>query len=214
MRNEFGFGDSDPVLVAGSTHPKEEQFVLEAFTQLRTEFPSLQLVIAPRHIERADSVQELVHSYGYSVYRRSHAKNGQPQPEPAGPQARVVILDTIGELSRVYALATVVFVGGSIARVGGHNILEPLAQGKPVIVGPYTHNFREIVAVAKHYGLVEEVRSPKELEAAVSEFLRNRQRVSEIAARAQEMLSRERQAAARIADALVELLHRARAVQV
>ncbi len=208
LRNEFGFGEDDRVLVAGSTHPGEEEVVLEAFARLRPEFPDLQLVIAPRHIERADQVHELVESFGFQVYRRSHARNGQPQPQPAGPQARVVILDTIGELSRVYALATVVFVGGSIARIGGHNILEPLAQGKPVLVGPHMHNFREMVAVAQEYGVVEQVRTAEEMAQAVARYLREPARVAQVAQRAHEMMQREGGAVERIVEALSELLER------
>lgn len=207
LRQEFGFGPDDPVLVAGSTHPGEDQLVLQAFSQARSQHPRLQLIIAPRHPERGDDLHELVHSFGYIVYRRSHALNGHEQPAPVGPQARVVILDTIGELARVYAVATVVFVGGSLVNIGGHNILQPIAQGKPVLTGPYMHNFRGILHIAEQAGAVEVVSDADALAAAVVRLLDCPEEVAARRERGMKMLQEQRGASARMAQALVELLH-------
>jgi 3-deoxy-D-manno-octulosonic-acid transferase len=206
LRLELGFGEDDPVLVGGSTHQGEERVLLEAFSHLRVAYPRLQLVLAPRHPERGDEVHELVEEFGFQVYRRSHALAGQPQPQPAGPQARVVILDTIGELARVYGLAGVVFVGGSLVRKGGHNILQPLAQGKPVLTGPHMHNFRAVFEVAREAGVVEVVRNAEELARATEALLRSPEEVERRRARALAMLAAQRGAAARIAQALTALL--------
>lgn len=206
MRQEFGFGDEDPVLVAGSTHPGEDEILLEAFCRLLPRFGTLRLVLAPRHPERSDQIHELVEKFGFQVYRRSHAKAGQPQPEPVGPQARVVILDTIGELARVYALATVVFVGGSLVRKGGHNILQPIAQGKPVLTGPHMHNFRGIMTIAQEAGVVEVVHNSRELSEAIGRLLRSSEELASWHERGLAMLAEQRGASERMASALSKLL--------
>jgi len=206
MRQEFGFGDDDPVLVAGSTHPGEEEVVLAAFSGLCSDFGALQLVLAPRHPERGDQLHELVEKFGFQVYRRSHARNGHPQPEPIGPQARVVILDTIGELARVYAIASVVFVGGSLVKTGGHNVLQPIAQGKAVVTGPHTHNFRGIMAIAREAGAVEVVRNGEELTNVTGRLLRSPQELAARRERGLAMLEEQRGASERTAQALADLL--------
>lgn len=98
--------------------------------------------------------------FGYSVLRRS--KMGTEEDDGRGHQ--VVILDTIGELGRLYSLADVVFVGGSFVKVGGHNILEPAAHGKPVLVGPYMFNFREIFDLLSKRGVCRMAQNESELE--------------------------------------------------
>ncbi len=206
MREEFGFPEDAPVLLAGSTHEGEEEAVLEAFSHLRTKYHNLQLIIAPRHPERGDRIHEMVESFGFQVYRRSHAQAGHPQPEPAGPQARVVILDTIGELARVFAVATVVFMGGSLVKVGGHNILQPIAQGKPVLTGPHMHNFRGILDIALRSQAVKVIRDARELEQAVDELLSCPEQIQQMGERGLQMLEAQRGASARMAEALVELL--------
>ena len=107
--------------------------------------------ITPRHPHRGDDLERLITEHGYATYRRSRAldelsadNSGLP---PSSPEVRVVLLDTIGELSRVFSIATIVFMGGSLVPQGGHNVLEPLAQGKPVIFGPHMHNFRDITDI-------------------------------------------------------------------
>ncbi len=207
MRTEFGFAPDAPVLVAGSTHPGEEEQVLDAFAHLRADHPGTELVLAPRHPERGDQVHELVERFGFQVYRRSFAQAGQGQPTPTGPQARVVVLDTIGELARVYALASVVFVGGSLVRIGGHNILQPLAQGKPVLVGPHMVNFRDVLEIARQAQAIQIVRSAGELRRAAEELLLSPEVAADRRERGLKMIAEQRGASERIAEALVELLH-------
>jgi 3-deoxy-D-manno-octulosonic-acid transferase len=208
MALEFGFEPEAPVLVAGSTHQGEDEVILDAFSRLRADHEGLELVIAPRHPERGDAIHEMVVHHGFQVYRRSHAQAGQPQPEPAGPQARVAILDTIGELARVYAMATVVFVGGSLVRAGGHNILQPLAQGKPVLTGPHMHNFRDVFDLALRADAVRVVHDAPELTAAVQGLLASPEEVAACRDRGLRMLADQSGASARITDALIGLLHR------
>lgn len=131
----------ETVWIAGSTHEGEETAVADAFLALRREIPGLRLVVAPRHLKRAEDAFRALSGRGLAVVRRSELEG--PPPDDA-----VVLLDTSGELAAIYAIATAVFVGGSLVPKGGHNPLEPLAHGRPVAFGPYTENFRDVSAVA------------------------------------------------------------------
>jgi 3-deoxy-D-manno-octulosonic-acid transferase len=142
LRARFALDDSRPLIVAASTHAPEERIVLEAFAQLRNSHQDaarLRLLIAPRHPERFAEVASLLDSANLTWVRRSDA------PTDADARCDAILLDTVGELRAIYPLAEVVFVGGSIAPTGGHNVLEPAHAARPVITGPHTFNFTEIV---------------------------------------------------------------------
>jgi 3-deoxy-D-manno-octulosonic-acid transferase len=140
LRARFNFAEDSPLILAASTHAPEERIVLEAFQRLIARAaPTPRLLIAPRHPERFAEVAGLLEASGLSSARRS-----APQKE-TDKNAKVILLDTIGELQSVYSLAAVVFVGGSVAKTGGHNILEPAAVGACILTGAHTFNFREIV---------------------------------------------------------------------
>jgi len=137
-----------PVWVAGSTHPGEEEILLNVFGRLRNSFPSLRLVLGPRDIDRAGRIAARVRAMGVSVVRKTQIptrgfQRGDARTDAGSQQGAfdVVILDTMGELGRVYGVGHVCFVGGSLVPVGGHNLLEPAGFGVPVIFGPHTHNF-------------------------------------------------------------------------
>jgi len=151
-RQDLGLSQESAVWLAGSTHPGEDEPILDTFDRLHTRYPDLELVIAPRHPERGDEIEKLVSEHGYATYRRSRVLAEQQQGKAidlrSTTQVRGVILDTIGELSRIFSIATVVFMGGSLVPRGGHNILQPLAQGKPVVFGPHMHNFQDIADLA------------------------------------------------------------------
>lgn len=158
LRQEFRFGDDGPVIAAGSTHAGEEEILMKAFAKVLETHPKARLLLAVREITRAPSVRFMVKQYGFSVLRRS--KMGSDEDD--GKCAQVVILDTIGELGRLYSLADVVFVGGSFVKVGGHNILEPAAHGKPVLVGPYMFNFQEIFELLSGRGVCRMCQNERE----------------------------------------------------
>jgi 3-deoxy-D-manno-octulosonic-acid transferase len=139
-RRILGLAPGQPVWVAGSTHAGEEAAVLAAHRAARTRRPDLALVIAPRHPERVPEVLGLVAAQGFRAVRRS----ALPERPDAGA---VVVLDTLGELASLYAVADVVFVGGSLVETGGHNVLEPALHARPVLFGPHTSNFREAAAL-------------------------------------------------------------------
>src|SRR5207237_713884 len=115
LRAAAQFPADAPIWVAGSTHDGEEELLLDVFTALRVTHPTLRLVLAPRYVERGDKLVAMAHKRGYVARLRSHD----------GPAPDVLVLDTIGELASCYALATLVFVGGSFVARGGQNILEP-----------------------------------------------------------------------------------------
>ena len=132
--------DGEELFVAGSTHPGEEEQLLDCYRRLLQEFPHLVLLFAPRHIERADQVEAAVTARGFAAVRRSVRVSASTAVK--GP--RVVILDTRGELANVYRYAVVTFVGGTLVPIGGHNLLEPAIWRKPVFFGPYTDHCAEI----------------------------------------------------------------------
>jgi 3-deoxy-D-manno-octulosonic-acid transferase len=144
-RERLGLGADARLWIAGSTHRGEEALVLDAFAQARARCPQLALILAPRHPERTGEVEALIRERGLGAVRRSRL------PGDTAPGA-IVILDTVGELAALYALAEVVFVGGSLVPVGGHNVLEPAMRGKPVLTGPHTSNFREGVELLQRSG--------------------------------------------------------------
>jgi 3-deoxy-D-manno-octulosonic-acid transferase len=136
-----GFRDEDPVFLAGSTQDPEERLAAEAFLALRETHPGLRLVIVPRHVERCDDIAALLERRGLRFQRRSRL-----EAEGADPVARVLLVDTTGELAWWWGTATVAFVGGSLdGRRGGQNMLEPAAYGAAVAFGPHTRNFRDEV---------------------------------------------------------------------
>ncbi len=130
------FSHAGSLFVAGSTHPGEDLAVLQAWRSARSVDPELRLVIAPRHLESIAALEELLEREGVDSVRRSRLSG----PPAAGVE--VIVLDTMGELDALYAYARVAFVGGSLAPVGGHNVLEPARYGKPVLFGPHTQNQR------------------------------------------------------------------------
>ena len=140
------------VFVAGSTHSGEEEAILEVYQRLRLKHPGLSLVLVPRHPERCRQVcDELTKAGVASVLRTALDENH----EPLAPDV-ILVVDTIGEVLRFYAWADIVFVGGSLVPIGGHNILEASLTKKPVFFGPYMQNFKEIVTLVKEaYGGIQ-----------------------------------------------------------
>ena len=207
MRQELGLGASGPVIVAGSTNPGEDLPVLEAFWRVRVKHSDARLVIAPRHPERAGEIERLIADHGWQALRRTQVlerRGGGMQTA----EDSIVILDTIGELARVYAVADVVFVGGSLIPKGGHNILQPLAQGKPVVFGPYMHNQRDLAAIARRENLAWEVRTVEELAEKFVALIDSPEERKRIAERGVAVIEGNRGAAQKCAEAAVEVLAR------
>jgi 3-deoxy-D-manno-octulosonic-acid transferase len=139
IAGRLGIEPGQGVLVAGSTHEGEESIILEVYRRLLEHRPDFKLILIPRHIERGEAVAELVYRAGFSdAIRMSEIRAGRNR---CGE--RVVVVDVIGELFKVYSLATVVFCGGSLVPKGGQNILEAAAWGKVVFHGPHMEDFRD-----------------------------------------------------------------------
>jgi 3-deoxy-D-manno-octulosonic-acid transferase len=139
-RNKLGLVQADRLLVCGSTHPDEEELIFDAYQKLLVSFPNLKLLIAPRHPERSGQISKLAADQGFVPVLISNFSAASV----TGISNPVFILDTIGELLNYYSAADIVFVGGSLVKSGGHNILEPASFRKPVIFGPHMYNFRQI----------------------------------------------------------------------
>jgi 3-deoxy-D-manno-octulosonic-acid transferase len=134
---DFGFDERQMIWVAGSTHPGEEEIVASIYDGVRSSFPELRLVIAPRHPERSGEVAQMLRKMGFTpVLFSSSRKASAPED--------ILVVDTIGHLLGLYSIATVVFVGKSLTIKGGHNIIEPAVFGKPVLIGPNMQNFKDI----------------------------------------------------------------------
>ncbi len=155
-RRLLGFDVGRRVWIAGSTHQGEEEAVLDAHARAVAECPDLALVLAPRHPERAGEILGLVAARGWPAVRRSELPRQRERNA-------VIVLDTVGELAALYAVADVVFVGGSLLPLGGHNMLEPALRRKPVLFGPHTTNFREAAALLEAAGGALVVRDAAEL---------------------------------------------------
>ena len=140
IRGALHGSGAGPVWVCGSTVEGEDPLLLDAFTRILGDHSAAVLLLAPRHPERFEAVAELLRGSGKRFARRS-------QWEGALPGGSVLLIDSIGELASLYALADVAFVGGSLVPRGGHNIIEPAQHGVPILVGPHRENFRDIVAL-------------------------------------------------------------------
>ncbi|MFQ3611112.1 MAG: 3-deoxy-D-manno-octulosonic acid transferase [Fimbriimonadales bacterium] len=176
-----------PVIVVGSTRtPEEEQIVVEAYLKVRARLPETCLVIAPRHLERVPEVESLLQSHQLNPFRRSQLPLAPNADAP--PYAQVVIVDSFGELARLYAVADVAVVGGAFAPLGGQNLFQPLAHGKPVFFGPHTHNFRDIAQLAQSAGIGFEVSTAEELANGIIRLLESPKEREAIAERARQLI--------------------------
>jgi 3-deoxy-D-manno-octulosonic-acid transferase len=201
FRDLLGTGDGLPVVVAGSTHPGEERALARIHRRLADDGTPFRLVVAPRHPARAESVEADMRREGADVVRRSALVPGRP-PAPR----QIVMLDTVGELERVYAQADVVFVGGSLVPHGGQNMMEPASLGRPVVVGPRVHNFRGEVEMLLDAGGLVLVRDVEGLEVTLRAWLHDLEGAAAMGTRAREAIERSKGATERTLERLRPLL--------
>lgn len=207
FRERFKFTEDAPLILAASTHDPEEVIILNSLRQVisRSELKP-RLMIAPRHPERFAEVVDLLKASGLRWARRTVA------PDASDGQAEVILLDSIGELHSVYSLASIVFVGGSIARTGGHNILEPAAVGVAVIVGSHTYNFQSIVETFVNAGAIVQLQPMSdsaaivELANVISELLADPTSRRELGTRARNLVNENRGATERTLESLSSML--------
>jgi len=196
-RPEWGGFIKGPVIVAGSTHRGEEDLIVVAYDKLRADFGDLNLVIAPRHPERFDEVEKLLKDRSIKYVRRSKLN----ESEISGT---VVLLDTIGELSGVYAIADIAVMGGSFIEHGGQNPLEPAYWGKPVVCGPHMENFPFIDEFYAHDAAVQT--SGGSLYETLRGLISSREKRESMGRAAGELLKKNRGALDRALDVVEEYL--------
>lgn len=164
LAKELGVRGDRDVLVAGSTHAPEEKLVTEAW---QSAAPDSRLILVPRHPERAKEIISQLSGLGVSAQRWTDLKAGKERPDPARP----LVVDTIGELERIYGLADLVFIGGSLIPHGGQNMLEPAAQGRAVFYGPHVKNFYQEAALLEESGGSRRLADESELAGVMSELM-------------------------------------------
>jgi 3-deoxy-D-manno-octulosonic-acid transferase len=200
VRASIKASGAEPVLVCGSTVEGEEPLLLKAFENVLVQYPRVVLILAPRHPERFPAVAALLEQMSIRFQRRS-AWNGEALT------GGVLLLDTIGELSALYGLADVAFVGGSLVPRGGHNIIEPALHGVAIVVGNHTENFRDMVSLFKGRDAVRIV-GPAELPLVFLELLANDVERKALGQRAAETMQSQVGATAHTVGELQELLAR------
>lgn len=189
------------VLVVGSTHRGEEEILLDVFLFLKSRFPALLMVLAPRHPERFYEVERLLKKRRVR-YEKKSQMNGRERGLPD-----VIFLDTLGDLPAFYSVADVAFVGGSLVDAGGHNLMEPARFRKAILFGPYMTNFSEIVEEMKRKGGGIEVKGREDLIREISGLLTDRTKAGRIGEVAYSVVERDRGVADRSMDLLSRYLH-------
>jgi 3-deoxy-D-manno-octulosonic-acid transferase len=188
------------VFVAGSTMRGEEAAALRAFGRVKAASPGALAIVAPRQPERFGEVERLAREMGFVTMRRSDL------PIDAEPRADVIVLDTIGELAQLYQLATAVFVGGSLADHGGHNILEPAVFGKPILFGPHMQNFKEIADTFLANGAAVQVASEHELDETLVALVTDPVRRAGLGAAARALVEANRGAKGKTLAVIADLI--------
>ncbi|HIS82183.1 TPA: 3-deoxy-D-manno-octulosonic acid transferase [Candidatus Scatenecus faecavium] len=163
---DIGKGENK-LIIAGSTHKGEDEIVLEAFKNVKQKVRNPKLLLASRHLERIPDIVELVKSTGLSYGFRSKGDTFAEKD--------IILLDTMGELGKMYAICDFAFIGGSFNKTGGHNPLEAAVYNKPVITGPCIHNFKDIYGILTHTNAGKLVKTPQELESHMLKLLTDKE---------------------------------------
>ncbi len=195
-----GIQSSDTIFLAGSTQAPEEALALDVFRQLSIQHPNLRLLITPRHPERFAEVAQLLDRSGICWERRSRL-----EATGHNPQARVLLIDVVGELGAWWGTSSIAFVGGSLGRRGGQNMIEPAAYGAAVSFGPNTWNFKDVVQLLLQGEAAHVVKNGAELQAFVERCLENPKFAAELGQRSKQLVL-DQQGAADRTIALLETL--------
>lgn len=204
FRQMTGLDTSHFLVIAGSTMKSEEEIVLRAFWALQQRCPQAVLLLAPRHPERFKEVEELLSSQSFRFERRSEMESGLRKDLRL--EEEVILLDTMGELAFLYALADVVFIGGSLVPKGGHNILEPALFKKPILFGNHMSNFKEMADHFLRQNAALLVHNKKELADRLIELWQDAPQRARIGEKGYQILLANRGAAQRILKRVEEAL--------
>lgn len=191
------FGAARPVFLAASTREGEEALIMEALA--RIVIPDLLVVIVPRHPQRFDQVAALLAQRGILFQRRSEG-------QPVAPETQVLLGDSMGEMFAYYAACDIAFIGGSLLPLGGQNLIEAAAKGKPVLIGPHTFNFAEVSELAIQAGAALRVANAEELMLSVGDLLKAPEKIKAMSAAALAFADRHRGATERLIALVNEVL--------
>jgi 3-deoxy-D-manno-octulosonic-acid transferase len=195
LRAKAGIAENRDILLFGSTHPGEEELILEALEPYWQKLDAT-VVIAPRHTRRSEEVETLLKK------RQLSYKKFSEQPDKTD---KILLVDTMGELRSFYAIAALAFVGGSLVKRGGHNLMEPAAFAKPVLTGPHTFNFRYEMRALSRAQAVITVNNSHELRETIARWLDNRKIFNEYGVRARQVLDSMSGACQRTIDNLQQM---------
>lgn len=197
---DLGFAGGERLLVAGSTHPGEEEIMVKAFQSLMKEFPDLRLVIAPRHVERTNEIGKFIEGVGLKAVAFSQRQGLLMS------QNSVLLIDTIGHLRSLYALASLVFMGKSLTVGGGQNIIEPAYFAKPILVGPHMENFRDVVNLFLEEKAIVELQDGDELLDKAAALLKDPAQMGKLGSLAKGVVAKNSGATLRTAEVILKLL--------
>lgn len=206
LGDAFGLRSDEPVFIAGSTQAPEEQYAIDAWQAASQTHPGLRLILVPRHKERFEEVASLVKRLGFPLIRRSDVLSGPSGDDSASQRAPVLLLDTLGELSACWGLADIAFVGGSLTKRGGQNMIEPAAYGAAVLFGPNTWNFRDVVELLLDEAAASVVADADSLARKVDELLKNPLHAREQGRISQRLVLAQQGATARTVDLVIDAL--------
>ncbi|MBF0414192.1 MAG: 3-deoxy-D-manno-octulosonic acid transferase [Magnetococcales bacterium] len=198
----IGQKPDEPVFLAASTHPGEEDIILHVFARLRDMRPTLRLILVPRHPERANAVAMMIQKHGFSVQLVSQSRGAWPDT--------VLLVDQVGWLTRLYAMAHLVFVGGSLIPHGGQNMLEPAGWGLPVTFGPHTFNFKDAVHLLVEAGAALVVHNEEDLFLACRRLLQEPDVWHQMGQKGREVVAANSGALARTLQEITPLLEELR----
>jgi 3-deoxy-D-manno-octulosonic-acid transferase len=198
LREQLGIAPGAVLLIAGSTHEGEEKEILRCYQKLLLDGREVLLLVAPRHPERVDKVEALFNAHGLPCVRRSRA-NGSSG-------SAVILLDTIGELSSAYALGTFIFVGGSLVKRGGHNVMEPAAWGKPIFFGPHMEHYSDIASSLEREGAAVRIKDGEDLAIKINRLADDERSMSEMGRKAAAFVAGHQGALERNLEIIEELL--------
>jgi len=209
LRTTFHLNASQPILVAGSTQAPEERLALEVYLEARNRFPDLRLILVPRHQERFEEVAGIVKSFGLSLIRRSEQRDknlSDVLPFFNVLKPAVCLLDTLGELKACWGLADFAFVGGSLTRRGGQNMIEPAGYGAALMFGPNTWNFKDVADALIQHDAATVVQDQADLLNTIIDWLTDPQSAQRQGARAQNFVLNQRGATSRTLELITPLV--------
>jgi 3-deoxy-D-manno-octulosonic-acid transferase len=212
LRKTMSIPDDSRVLVGGSIREGEEQILIAVLKRLRQKHKNLISILAPRHLDRLKHVERVLSDSGISYIRKTHLVEAVARTNPAAGifsvSQGVILLDTMGELSRIYSLADVAFVGGSLVPVGGHNVLEPAIYGVPVLFGPYVDHFKEEVKILIESGGGIQVKDEEQLYLTLSDLLADDDKRKACGESAKEAIRKRTGVAKRTTDLIFSLFEK------